>query len=114
MFMGNDVARIHRPPAKNRDGDAKPVYSHSITGCSFQPSALQTWPEADKSDGGQTRFAVKANAILFCPPGSDIDRSDYVEIHDRTFRVVGVPLRGRHWNGWEPGMKINLALVEKW
>lgn len=115
MFFGNDVAEIYRQAGRrNRDGDQEWELSHRVVGCNFQPSGLTSWPESDKSDGGQTKYAIKANSVLYAKPDADIKEGDRVIVGNRNHRVVSPPLIHRFPSGLTPGMKIHLTEVRKW
>ena len=114
MFFGNDVVEVWRHRGKNRDGDGVWELSHRIVGCNYQPSGLQRWPEADKSDGGQSQMAVKASSILFTQPRADIKLGDRVKVGGLMHRVTGNPVIHTYPSGHQPGMKVHLTEVEKW
>lgn len=114
MFFGTTIAKVYRSDGHDRDGDEVFEHHHDIVGCNWQPSSLQSWPEADKSDGGVSEYAVKTNSALYCRPNEDIQVGDRIEVGGGMHRVVGPPLVHTFPSGVQPGMKVHLTNVERW
>lgn len=83
-FARQSVIVLRAPtgvPRGERDWDA--AVPHKVRGCSLQRSSAS----ADH-DG---REEASADAVLYCPPGSDVLKGDRIEYRGQVFTVNGLP-----------------------
>ncbi|WP_070977010.1 hypothetical protein [Corynebacterium sp. MC3] len=114
MLIGNMNVEVWRSQGRNRDGDQEFVFHHRIENCIFQERDLSGWLGSDKSDRGQTRYAVDADAELYVNPGEDIQEGDHVKYQGQTWQVDSHLVTGTYPSGWQPGAKVFLSLVRGW
>lgn len=77
---------------------------HTVSGCSVQPAGTS-------SGFGTVDAVATADAVLYAPPGSDIQDGDRVQYGSATFVVDGIPC------GWEsPTGRVShvQARLTKW
>ena len=90
--FANDTVTVERAPLIESRGttirDWKNAVPHEIQGCSFQPAEGSTaWTDA--------RQGVTVRAVLYLPPGSDIQEGDRVVYAGHKYSIDGAPMP---WN----------------
>lgn len=77
-----------------------------IEGCAFSPGNSLEPLEVGRS-------AVLTRPQVYAPPGADVLSGDRLVVRGDTYEVVGRPQDWRSpFTGWQPGLVIELELVE--
>lgn len=115
MLIGVMTVEVWRASGKrNRDGDVELEKHHTIENCIFQERDMSAWAGSSKSDGGQTMYAVDADAELYVNPSEDIREGDRVVYQGMEWLVSSHLIVGTFPSGWQPGAKVYLQRVGKW
>lgn len=115
MLVGVMTVDVWRASVKrDRDGDAKHEFHHTIDNCIFQERDMSNWAGSEKSDGGRTMYAVEADAELYVNPTEDIQEGDKVRHAGYEWLVTSHLIVGTYPSGWQPGAKVYLQRVGKW
>lgn len=98
-----DAVTVWRAPLVAERGtqvrDWSAAVAHTLTGCSLQPAGGGSGIGATRGTLGEQRNGAEVHALLYCPPGSDIEFSDRVEFAGQTFALIGEPLYWRSPSG---------------
>lgn len=103
------VTRVRRATTStDRYGDTVTATTTSTT---IEGAFVAPGPSAELTDGA--RDGVTIDAVVYCPPGTDITHLDDIDIDGARYRVVGHPATWVHpWSGWEPGVVAELTRVQ--
>lgn len=67
-----------------RERDWASAATHEVAGCSAQPASTD-------GQAGEARHGIADTAVLYAPPGSDIEAGDRVSCSLGTYEVEGSP-----------------------
>lgn len=74
--------------------------THEVAGCSFQPQAVAL--DLNQREG------LTCDAVLYAPPGSDIEAADRITHDGQTYTVMGVPKKWESPTGLVSHLEIEL------
>lgn len=86
----NDTITVTRAPWATERGtkvrDWARAQDHAIGGCSVQYTATASLDRAQRAQ------AVATSAVVYCPPGADVEAGDRIQHGGATFEVEGSPI----------------------
>lgn len=101
----DSVTVIRAPYAQYRgtyERDWGHATSHTVGGCSLQPSSTST-------DFNDAREAASMTAILYAPADADIEKGDRIQFGSFTFTVNGFAMGWRSPFGGADHIAVNLT-----
>jgi len=95
--------------AINETGDYHITDSYELAGCALSISVGRTSRRSFEYESFESDI-VRADVILYAPPGSDVRGSDVITLPDETqWSVWGYAADySSPFTGWRPGMQIRL------
>jgi hypothetical protein len=101
-----DAVTVRRAPLVQMRGttarDWRAATAHTVPGCSLQPASTEgTW--------GDTRSGSTVRAVLYLPPGADVEHGDKIEFDGREYAMDGDPLTMRSPTGRVTHLVVNLV-----
>lgn len=104
----NDAVTVERARLitynRRTERDWAHAQPHTLTGCSVQPAGTST-------DFGAVDAVAGADAVLYAPPGADIQEGDRVTHGDATYVVDGIPYE---WQSPYGHVSHVQARLKKW
>ena len=108
-----DAVTVWRAPLVPERGtkirDWAQAVAHTVAGCSLQPSGGGVGIGATSGTFGEQRNGAEVHAVLYAPPGADIEFSDRIEFGGVNFALVGEPLEYRSPTGRVTHMACSLT-----
>ncbi len=108
MFAHGITITVVRPAGANRWGEPLPGTETTVAGCWAEEPAGSSLAEVhDRSD------TDTAKLTLYCPPGTDIRRTDQVRIDGELWEVNHRPTAPTNpFTGWCPHLVVDLVRGE--
>lgn len=77
--------------------------THFVKGCSVQPARTETDDRASRAR------ATATSAVIYCPPGADVEAGDRIEFDGAKYEVQGEPLPQRSPFGGCDHLLVNVT-----
>ena len=103
-FCNDTVTRWRAPLVDSRGTkirDWSQASKSDVTGCSLQPSGAS-------GTYGEQRNGAEYDAVLYMPPGADVEKGDRVEFAGATYSLEGGPQEWRSPTGRVTHKVVNL------
>jgi hypothetical protein len=109
MHFGNPISVTVHHRDVNATGDYTVTDSHQIDGCAISISVGRTARQSFEEETFESD-QLRADVVLYAPPGSDIRSSDTVTVPDGTeWSVWGLAVDYQSpFTAWRPGMQVRL------
>jgi len=103
----NDTITVMRAPWVSERGtkvrDWPKAREHAVCGCSVQYSDTASLDRAHRAQ------AVATSAVVYCPPGADVEAGDRILHGGATFEVEGEPIEAKSPFGGCDHIRVNVT-----